>query len=70
MGVTYCDYSDLPVEGCAHCRGVVASAEPTPTAFRAEYSGECASCGGVISPGDLITSYGRGQYQHRAQDCA
>jgi hypothetical protein len=63
-----CDLTDLPTDGCAHCKGL----NPTPAAPRghqsgdlgpwisARYEGRCAGCGDDINPGDTIRADGQG----------
>jgi hypothetical protein len=50
-----CDWSDLPVSMCAHCRP---AEDDTPSEevhwLTARYAGCCADCGGAIEPGDRI----------------
>lgn len=62
MGIQYCDYSDLPEESCAHCKGLVVE----PVSFRARFAGACTECDNAISPGDQIVlhDYGYAHQEH------
>lgn len=58
-----CSFSDLPVSGCAHCRGnqaPVAGDLLTPAdvgpRFTARYDGECGACAGPFEEGDTIAA--------------
>lgn len=59
-----CAVTELPVDGCAHCRP--APPPPAPAAdgdygrpFRARYDGRCGDCGDGFDAGDTI-AYGPG----------
>jgi hypothetical protein len=69
----YCDFSDLPVASCAHCKagGRVLPAEIEMTEagpargpwITAQYSGRCVlNRGHQIKPGDQIRSDGEGAW--------
>lgn len=68
----FCDYSDLPVAHCFHCRPVEPPPAPRvkPTGFRrgggipAQYEGRCPACGDDIEIGELITE-SDGTYIHK-----
>jgi hypothetical protein len=60
-----CDLTELPVDGCAHCRGNTTSLEDEATAereelantapwFHAVHPGVCAVCGEPFTPGTPI----------------
>jgi hypothetical protein len=56
--IARCELTELPLEGCAHCRGDVLE-EPTipPTSrpwFHAIYPGTCAACAAPFEPGTPI----------------
>jgi hypothetical protein len=62
---TRCDLTDLPVDGCAHCRGNTTSPDDETTAereelvntapwFHAVHPGVCAVCGEPFAPGTPI----------------
>lgn len=50
-----CDLTELPVDGCAHCRGHSGpdwgAFETTGRRFTARYDGNCGVCGGEIVGG-------------------
>jgi hypothetical protein len=54
-----CDFSDLPTDQCAHCKGHVeprraAASERPPWLIEARYRGQCAGCGEPFAVGALI----------------
>lgn len=56
-----CEFSDLPVSGCAHCRGHSSADAPSGlgaadvlSRFEARYDGVCEACGGRFGEGDVI----------------
>lgn len=56
-----CDYSDLPVEACDHCRNAGKPRRPTVTAritgpLEAKYPGVCCNCFEPFSAGARITA--------------
>lgn len=63
-----CEFSDLPVESCAHCTGRTGEPlpedRPTITAtFRARFPGRCDWCpDGQIEPGQLMGRDDEGDY--------
>lgn len=73
-----CDYSDLPVNQCAHCLGhqnpeQQAAADRTelltrPCWIPAQYPGTCATCGEHFEPGTPIIGSPAGGW--RAECCA
>lgn len=44
---TRCDLTDLPTDGCAHCRGITDAPEPLAVTvwINSRYAGRCAGCG-------------------------
>jgi hypothetical protein len=56
-----CERTDLPVDGCAHCRPKVVDPvlddvlELGPR-FTAQFSGACGSCDGYIHAGETIAA--------------
>lgn len=67
MSTHYCDYSDLPVMQCAHCRG---HARDLPKVFviNAKFPGQCMRCPDEIRPGDRITPIDQQGFAH--EGCA
>ena len=66
-----CDWSDLLVRDCAHCRGLTLDdklidtpAERWGNHFEARYPGVCAECGGTFPAGQRIIRFGDDQYAH------
>ena len=52
-----CDLTDLPVDGCAHCRGIDDGPKPVSDVtvrIDARFAGRCAACGQPYSEGTLI----------------
>lgn len=54
-----CDFSDLPPDQCAHCKGHVsprrpAASERPASLIEARYPGQCAGCGEPFTVGALI----------------
>lgn len=52
-----CDLTDLPVDGCAHCRGISdepATVEDVRMQITSRFSGRCANCGKPYPEGALI----------------
>ncbi|MEU4172134.1 hypothetical protein AB0F46_35285 [Streptomyces sp. NPDC026665] len=59
MTITRCEFTELPVDGCAHCRGHTTNPAPDvpPAArpwFQAIYPGTCAVCGSPFNSGTAI----------------
>jgi hypothetical protein len=54
MTDTYCAKSDLPVDRCAHCRGVGAKEEAPRRWFRAKFAGRCYGCGEEFEVKSLV----------------
>lgn len=52
-----CEFSDLLVEQCAHCR-------PKTSSFAAQYDGTCVTCGRPIVPGQPIRETRTAEYEH------
>lgn len=55
-----CNYSDLPVEACGHCRNAGKRRRLTVTAritrrIEARYPGQCHGCGVLYAAGARIT---------------
>lgn len=57
MSEPRCEWSDLPVSMCAHCRTPEDNQPSEPTQrFTARYPGRCANCDDPIEPGDEIAA--------------
>lgn len=70
----WCEMTDLPASGCAHCQGLADGAAPRPKtttaerehhaqrAFPARFEGRCPApgCPDLIREGDLIESSSHG----------
>lgn len=72
MSVTYCDFSDLPDDQCAHCLGVTASEpddEPDGHVFPAKFAGVCRRCEGPIYIGVSISPAASGYVHAMWEDC-
>lgn len=65
----WCDYSDLPADQCAHCRGIKAEPEDEEAGFvfRAKFAGSCQRCHGDFDAGEFIMPYLAG-YAHSDLD--
>ena len=73
MAEPRCTLTELPVTGCAHCRGINDLPELPPkwsgplTWITAAYPGRCQGCDDDIYGGDRIRSDGHGGWL--CQDC-
>ncbi len=56
MSAERCELTDLPIEMCAHCRGLDLPKPPPTDWFPARFSGFCADCRKPIEVGDDIAS--------------
>ena len=59
MTAARCDFTDLPPDQCAHCKGhaeprPALAAERTSPWIEARYRGRCAGCGEPYTVGALI----------------
>jgi hypothetical protein len=71
MSEPRCDFSDLPVSACGHCKGIKDEPAPVPgygPLFFAYFYGRCSGCDVLIVPDDTIRADGQGGYLH--EDCA
>ena len=71
MSAARCDFSDLPVEQCEHCRsGIERHRDPHRDLdrdgfpFTAAYGGRCEGCDRPIRTGDVIVRVAGGGYAH------
>jgi hypothetical protein len=54
---SYCDFSDLPVQSCAHCQGFDTTTKTrSRNVFEASFPSRCPACSDAIVEGDTITS--------------
>jgi hypothetical protein len=54
-----CEFSDLPMSGCAHCRGIAEAGSMSDKVlvvawFTAKYAGHCANCNAVFAKDEII----------------
>jgi hypothetical protein len=71
-----CALTELPKDGCSHCRGgrdqLAAPGHADPdelgVRFTAQYGGRCANCDGGFLPGDVIGRFRDGS-GYACPDC-
>jgi hypothetical protein len=69
-----CQFSELYVDECAHCRGIADAGARSPAAAaaptRAVYAGRCAACNEPFGEGDPIKNVrGLGWIAGCCEDC-